>query len=96
MSEGEGLLNTLFNTTAEVQSANGCLPSAISITLIPSAHTSLFSTVFPSYTSGAMYNEVPHAVFLLEQECSNCTANPKSPTFTTPLSDKNKLSGLMS
>ena len=64
--------------------------------LIPNDHTSLFSTAPSPYTSGAMYNEVPHAVFLLEQECSSCTAKPKSPTFTTPLSERNRLSGLMS
>lgn len=43
-----------------------------------------------------MYKEVPQVVSLFEQECSNCTAKPKSPSLTSPLSDMNRLSGLMS
>ena len=64
--------------------------------LIPSAHTSLFRHPSSSYTSGAMYNEVPHVVLRLEDACSSCTAKPKSPVFTTPVSERNTLSGLMS
>ena len=79
-----------------VSSANGFLFSAISMMLIPSDQMSLFKQVFPSYTSGAIYIDVPHAVFLLEQECSNCAAKMKPPNLITPLSEMNRLSGLMS
>lgn len=56
---------------------------------------SLFNPALSSYTSGAMYHAVPHCDGLLEQECSNCTANPKSPTLIKPPSEMNRLSGLM-
>ena len=69
--EGGGIFITRFITCADVQRANGFLLSAISITLIPSAHTSLFNSAPLSYNSGAMYIDVPQVVLLLERECSN-------------------------
>ena len=64
--------------------------------LMPSDHTSLFSCAPSVYTSGAMYNEVPHVVFLFDPACSSFTAKPKSPTLTIPLSERKRLSGLIS
>ena len=93
---GGSLFITRFITIADVQPSNGFFPSAISITEMPNDHTSLFRHVFPSYTSGAMYCDVPQVVSLREQECSNCTAKPKSPTLITPFSEMNRLSGLTS
>ena len=87
---------TRFITCADVQRANGFLFSAISIMLIPRAHTSLFKHAPPSYISGPIYDDVPHNVFRFEHECSSCTANPKSPNLIKPLSEMNRLSGLMS
>ena len=43
-----------------------------------------------------MYHSVPQVVSLREQECSNCTAKPKSPNLIIPLSEMSRLSGLMS
>ena len=71
MREGGGLLTTWLMIFADVIPANGFLPSAISMMLIPRAHTSLFKHASSSYTSGAMYHDVPQVVFLTEQECSN-------------------------
>ena len=49
-----------------------------------------------SYTSGPMYQEVPHTVSRFEQECSSWIAKPKSPSLITPFSEMRRLSGLMS
>ena len=95
-NDGGSPFNTRFTTFSIVSPANGCLPSAISITLMPSDHTSLFSTAVFLYNSGPAYSEVPQNPTRFENECSSCTASPKSPTFTTPLSDSSRLSGLMS
>ena len=94
--EGGSSLITRFMMTAMVLPQYGFFPSAISISDIPRDQTSLFSTVFPLYASGAMYQDVPLAVLLLEQECSNWTANPKSPNLINPFSEMSRLSGLMS
>ena len=66
--EGASPRHTAFITTKEEQSAKGFFPSASSISEMPRAHTSLLSSDFPSYTSGAMYHDVPQLVLLLEQE----------------------------
>ena len=70
-SEGGGMFITRFITCADVQRANGFLLSAISITLIPRAHTSLFNSAPSPYTSGPMYIDVPQVFTRFEQECSN-------------------------
>ena len=55
-SEGDGMSTTCFMILIDVMPANGCLPSAISITLMPNDHTSLFKCVPSPYHSGAIYN----------------------------------------
>ena len=62
------MLVTSLTILADVIAANGFLPSAISMMLIPRAHTSLFKRDFSSNTSGAMYHNVPHWVLRLELE----------------------------
>ena len=89
-------MNTRFITIAEVQSAYGFLASASSISEIPNDQMSLFSCVFPSYTSGAMYHDVPHEVGRTEYEWFNFAASPKSPSLMRPVSETSRLGGLMS
>lgn len=63
---------------------------------MPKDHTSLFSSVLSSYTSGAMYIEVPLTVDRLEELWFSGSERPKSPSLIRPLSEMNRLSGLMS
>lgn len=76
--------------------SNALFPSAISTNEMPSDHTSLFSSAFPSRTSGAMYRDATWPVSLREQECSNGVVKPKSPSLMTPDSAISKLSGCTS
>ena len=83
-------------TCISLHAAYGFFPSANSRSEMPNDHTSLFHSVFPSYTSGAIYHDVPHVVFPLVHVVVSFTARPKSPSLITPFSEMNRLSGLMS
>lgn len=60
-----------LNTFDVLFPSNGFFPSPNSINEIPSDHTSLFSSVIPLNTSGAIYHGVPHCVGLRLEEFSN-------------------------
>ena len=89
-------LSIVIPTCISLYAAYGFFPSANSNSEMPNDHTSLLCSVCPSYTSGAIYHDVPHVVFPLVHVVVSFTAKPKSPSLITPFSEMNRLSGLMS
>ena len=70
--------------------SKGVFPTNKTYIIIATAHISTSYECFPSIASGAIYVGVPKIDLFVSPSKSNFVAKPKSPSFNSILSVKNK------